>query len=155
MLPFVRLAGERKSGAICASYFCATPYSGNPVACAAALAVFQVIETEHLLERSDHLGARLRAAIGELKTQPQLGIGEIRGLGGMSAFELIVPGSANQADADAAKGLTSRAAELGLILLSCGVYANTIRVLVPLTVEDAVFEEGLALLAQALREVRG
>jgi len=62
---------------------------------------------------------------------------------------------AQSAQVISARRLTSRAAELGLILLSCGVYANTIRVLVPLTVEDAVFEEGLALLAQALREVRG
>jgi 4-aminobutyrate aminotransferase-like enzyme len=90
----------------------------------------------------------------ELQHEAALGVGEIRGLGGMSAFELIVPGTDNTPDADAAKALTAHAAELGLILLSCGVYANTIRVLVPLTVEDRELDEGLAILARALRAVR-
>jgi 4-aminobutyrate aminotransferase len=129
-------------------------YGGNPVACAAALAVLDAIESEGLLARSTAIGERLRGFVSVLQSEPALGIGEVRGLGGMSAFELIVPGSANSPDADATKALTARAVELGLILLSCGVYANTIRVLVPLTVEDDVFEEGLAILARALREVR-
>lgn len=129
-------------------------YGGNPVACAAALAVLEAIESENLLERSTALGERLREFVEQLRSEPALGIGEVRGLGGMSAFELIVPGSINTPDPDAARKLTVRAAELGLILLSCGVYANTIRVLVPLTVEEAVFEEGLGLLEQALRDVR-
>lgn len=130
-------------------------YGGNPVACAAALAVFEAIEHENLLECATALGERLRDFVEVLQHETALGIGEIRGLGGMSAFELIVPGSRNTPDPDAAKALTARAADLGLILLSCGVYANTIRVLVPLTVETALFEEGLALLEQALRDVRG
>lgn len=129
-------------------------YGGNPVACAAALAVLDAIESEGLLVRSSAIGERLRGFVSVLQSEPGLGIGEVRGLGGMSAFELIVPGSDNTPDPDATKALTARAAELGLILLSCGVYANTIRVLVPLTVEDDVFEEGLAILARALREVR-
>jgi len=130
-------------------------YGGNPVACAAALAVFEAIEQENLLDCATALGERLRDFMEALQHETALGIGEIRGLGGMSAFELIVPGSGNTPDPDAAKALTVRAAELGLILLSCGVYANTIRVLVPLTVETTVFEEGLALLERALRAVRG
>jgi 4-aminobutyrate aminotransferase len=129
-------------------------YGGNPVACAAALAVLDAIDSEGLLARSMKLGERIRGFMGELQTETRLGIGEIRGLGGMSAFELIVPGSDNTPDADAAKALTARAADLGLILLSCGVYANTIRVLVPITVEDEILEEGLTVLATALRAVR-
>ncbi len=129
-------------------------YGGNPVACAAALAVLDAIESEGLLARSTAIGERLREFVSVLQSEPGLGIGEVRGLGGMSAFELIVPGSANTPDPDATKALTARAAELGLILLSCGIYANTIRVLVPLTVEDDVFEEGLALLGRALGDVR-
>ena len=129
-------------------------YGGNPVACAAALAVLEVIESEGLLARSNAIGQRLREYVSVLGSEPGRGIGEVRGLGGMSAFELIVPGSANTPDPDAAKALTARAAELGLILLSCGVYANTIRVLVPLTVEDAVLEEGLVILGRALDDVR-
>ncbi|KFN44860.1 4-aminobutyrate--2-oxoglutarate transaminase [Arenimonas oryziterrae] len=129
-------------------------YGGNPVACAAALAVFEAIEKEGLLARSAAIGERIRSSVGALQSDPTLGIGEIRGLGGMTAFELIVPGTSNSPDAEAAKALTARAADLGLILLSCGVYANTIRVLVPITVEDAILDEGLTLLAQALREIR-
>ena len=73
----------------------------------------------------------------------------------MVAFEMIKPESFNTPDPDATKALTSQAAELGLILLSCGVYANTIRVLVPLTVEDEILEQALAMLSDALRLTRG
>jgi len=130
-------------------------YGGNPLACAAALAVLDAIDAEGLLARSSKLGERIRGFVGELQKDASLGIGEVRGLGGMSAFELIVPGTENTPDPDAAKALTVRAAELGLILLSCGVYGNTIRVLVPLTVEDGILEEGLTILAAALRAIRG
>ena len=130
-------------------------FGGNPVACAAALAVLDVIEQENLLARSNQLGDRIREFVRTLQAESNLGIGEIRGLGGMTAFELIVPGSASTPDAEAAKALTARAAELGLILLSCGVHGNTIRVLVPLTVESEVMEEGLEILARALQSVRG
>ncbi len=129
-------------------------YGGNPVACAAALAVFEVIESENLLLRSQKIGDRIRAYVSELQKDKSLGIGEIRGLGGMVAFELIQPGSSNTPDVDTTKALTTQAAESGLILLSCGVYANTIRVLVPLTVEDQILEEALGLLASSLRVVR-
>jgi len=129
-------------------------YGGNPVACAAALAVFDAIESENLLQRSQQIGERIHAFVADLQKDASLGIGEIRGLGAMTAFEIIEPGSINTPDPDATKALTMRAADLGLILLSCGVYANTIRVLVPLTVEDAIFEEALGILATALRDIR-
>ena len=129
-------------------------YGGNPVACAAALAVFDVIESENLLECSQTMGKRVHGCVAELQKDTRLGIGEIRGLGGMVAFEIIKPGSSNTPDPDATKALTTHAAELGLILLSCGVYANTIRVLVPLTVEDEILEEALAILSDALRTIR-
>ncbi len=126
-------------------------YAGNPVACAAALAVIDVIHEERVLERAQAIGERFRERIGELAADPRNGIGEIRGLGAMVAFELVRPGT-HEPDPERTRALTARAAELGLLLLSCGVYANTIRVLVPITVEDLVFEEGLALLARALEE---
>ncbi len=129
-------------------------YGGNPVACAAALAVFDVIESENLLERSQAIGKRVHNFVAALQKDPRLGIGEIRGLGGMVAFEIIQAESSNTPDPDATKALTTEAAELGLILLSCGIYANTIRVLVPLTVEDEILEEALAMLADALRKIR-
>jgi 4-aminobutyrate aminotransferase len=129
-------------------------YGGNPVACAAALGVLEVIDSENILERSTQLGETLAAYVGNLAKESALGIGEVRHLGAMFAFELIKPGSQNTPDPDAAKALTVKAAELGLILLSCGVYANSIRVLVPITIEEAVLDEALAILASALRTIR-
>lgn len=130
-------------------------YGGNPVACAAALGVLEVIDSENILARSTALGETLAARVGRLAEDSTFGIGEIRHLGAMFAFELIKPGSENTPDADAAKALTVKAAELGLILLSCGVYGNSIRVLVPITVEDAILDEAMAILEAALRAVRG
>lgn len=129
-------------------------YGGNPVACAAALGVLEVIDSENILARSTALGETLAARVGRLAEDSTLGIGEVRHLGAMFAFELIQPGSQNTPDADAAKALTAKAAELGLILLSCGVYGNSIRVLVPITVEDAILDEAMAILEAALRAVR-
>ena len=130
-------------------------YGGNPVACAAALGVLEVIDSENILARSTRLGETLAAYVGNLAKEPALGIGEVRHLGAMFAFELIKPGTENTPDDVAAKALTAKAAELGLILLSCGVYANSIRVLVPITIEDAVLAEALTILEKALRAVRG
>ena len=129
-------------------------YGGNPVACAAALGVLEVIDSENILARSTQLGETLAAYVGNLAKEPALGIGEIRHLGAMFAFELIKPGTVNIPDDVAAKALTAKAAELGLILLSCGVYANSIRVLVPITIEDTVLAEALAILEKALRAIR-
>ena len=129
-------------------------YGGNPVACAAALGVLEVIDSENILARSTKLGETLAAYVGNLAKEPALGIGEIRHLGAMFAFELIKPGTVNIPDDVAAKALTAKAAELGLILLSCGVYANSIRVLVPITIEDTVLAEALAILEKALRAIR-
>ena len=129
-------------------------YGGNPVACAAALGVLEAIDSESLLEKSTQLGLYLNQFLTNLQAEAALGIGEIRHLGAMFAFELIMPGSENSPDPDATKALTAKAAELGLILLSCGVYANTIRVLVPITIHDEMLHEALAILEQALRAVR-
>ena len=129
-------------------------YGGNPVACAAALGVLEVIDSEDILNKSTLLGEKLAAYVENLAKESALGIGEIRHLGAMFAFELIKLGTKNTPDPDAAKALTTKAAELGLILLSCGVYANSIRVLVPITVEDAILDEALGMLEAALRAIR-
>ena len=129
-------------------------YGGNPVACAAALGVLEVIDSEDILNKSTLLGEKLAAYVENLAKESALGIGEIRHLGAMFAFELIKPGTKNTPDPDAAKALTTKVAELGLILLSCGVYANSIRVLVPITVEDAILDEALGMLEAALRAIR-
>ena len=116
-------------------------YAGNPLAIAAALAVLEVIDDERLVERSATLGAQLRERLARMASVvPQLR--EVRGAGSMIAAEFCKPGS-NEPDAEFAKEVITRARKLGLILLSCGAYANAIRFLYPLTIEQPVFEEGL------------
>ncbi len=127
-------------------------YAGNPLACAAGLAVLDVFEREKLLDRSIALGAamqsRLQGFVGRADLLP---IAALRGRGGMLAFDLVKQTGAHDPDADAAKRVTARALQRGLILLTCGVYANTIRILVPLTASDALISEGLDIIDFALK----
>jgi len=124
-------------------------YAGNPVAIASALAVLDVIEDEDLCERANQLGDRLKARLHAVQaTQPR--IAEVRGPGAMVAVEFCDPAT-GEPDAAFAKAVQQRALKEGLLLLTCGVYANVIRFLFPLTIEDAVFDEGLAILERALQ----
>jgi 4-aminobutyrate aminotransferase/(S)-3-amino-2-methylpropionate transaminase len=127
-------------------------YAGNPVACAAALAVLQVFEDERILERADRLGERIGKSLDALAAR-HVEIVEVRRLGAMVAFELGEGGDPGRPAAELAKKLTSRARELGLILLSCGIYGNVVRILVPITAEDAVVDEGLAIIDKAAAEL--
>jgi 4-aminobutyrate aminotransferase/(S)-3-amino-2-methylpropionate transaminase len=127
-------------------------YAGNPVACAAALAVLQVFEEERIFERAEKLGERIGRSLESLSAR-HLEIVDVRRLGAMVAFELGEGGDPRRPAADLTKKLTVRARELGLILLSCGIYGNVVRILVPITAEDAVVDEGLAILAKAASEL--
>lgn len=125
-------------------------YAGNPLAVAASLAVLDIIEDERLVERANVLGQRLKDhALGLRARVPA--IRDVRGLGSMVGVEFCKPGS-SEPDAALVARTQQRAAELGLILLTCGVHANVIRFLYPLTCGDEVFAEGLALFEQALLE---
>jgi 4-aminobutyrate aminotransferase len=127
-------------------------YAGPPLACAAAHAVLDVIAQEHLIERAQQCGATLMNTLRALQRKyPQ--IGEVRGLGAMVAIELVRNGRANEPDADLTRALVQAAARRGLVILSCGVYANAIRFLAPLTISDALLSEGLGILEAALAEV--
>jgi 4-aminobutyrate aminotransferase / (S)-3-amino-2-methylpropionate transaminase / 5-aminovalerate transaminase len=127
-------------------------YAGNPVACAAALAVLDVFEQEQIFARAINLGTRLTTRLKKLAARHP-SMAEIRGLGAMVAFELCEGGDPAKPAVDLTKALTKRARELGLILLSCGIYGNVIRILVPITAEDAVVDEGLGILERALDEL--
>lgn len=129
-------------------------YAASPVGCAAALAVIEVMEKENLCDRARQLGALLTARLGKLQQQFAC-IGEVRGLGAMVAMELVKNRDPHAPDAELAKALVQRAGQNGLVLLSCGVYANVIRFLMPLTASDALVEEGLEVLERSLREVAG
>ena len=127
-------------------------YAGSPVACAAALAVLDVIAEERLIERAQQLGAKLGARLKTLQAK-YAAIGEVRGLGAMVAMELVKNGNAEQPDAELTRALVQAAARHGLIILSCGVNGNVIRFLTPLTISDALLAEGLDRLDAAFAEV--
>ncbi len=122
-------------------------YAGNPLAVASALAVLDVLEGEKLVERGAELGQRLMARLESLRPRvPQ--IAEVRGVGAMVAVEFRQ--ADGTPDPDFTRTVQNRALEKGLLLLSCGVYGNVIRFLFPLTIEDAVMNEGLEILVEAL-----
>ncbi|HLY54430.1 MAG TPA: 4-aminobutyrate--2-oxoglutarate transaminase [Stellaceae bacterium] len=126
-------------------------YAGNPLACAAALAVLDVIEKEKLVDRANRIGDRIRARLETMQRRNDLvPIAAIRGPGAMIAFDIVKTRGTRQPDADTTRRVTKTAYENGLILLSCGVDASTIRILVPLTAPDEIVDEGLGLLEQAL-----
>ncbi len=127
-------------------------YAGNPVACAAALAVLEVFEEERIFERAERLGEKVGRSLEALSAR-HVEIVDVRRLGAMVAFELGEGGDPHRPAAELTKKLTARARELGLILLSCGIYGNVVRILVPITAEDAVVDEGLAILAKAAQEL--
>ena len=129
-------------------------YAGSPLACSAGLAVLDVIERESLCARAESIGRRLRAALEAQRKAPGgERIGEIRGLGAMVAFELVHNADPTQPDAETTSALTKRAGSNGLVLLSCGVRGNVIRLLPPLTISDALLDEGLGILRRSLLEV--
>jgi 4-aminobutyrate aminotransferase/(S)-3-amino-2-methylpropionate transaminase len=130
-------------------------YGGNPVACAAGLAVLDVIEREGLCARAEAAGRRIAGFLTALAARPEgRPIGDVRALGAMCAFELVSDRAARTPDAALTKALCTRARELGLIVLSCGVHGNVVRILAPLTASDAVLDEGLSILATALAQTR-
>jgi 4-aminobutyrate aminotransferase len=114
-------------------------FGGNPLACAAAIAVLNEVRTDGFRARAEELARRLRARL-----EPLAGDGEVRGLGPMLALELPEP------TAEHASRVTAAARERGLVLLSCGIYGNVIRILVPVSIEDELLERGLGLLEEAL-----
>jgi 4-aminobutyrate aminotransferase len=124
-------------------------YAGNPLAIAAAHAVIDVIEQEKLCERSEQLGSKLKTFIQQQrKDVPQ--IADVRGLGSMVACEFNQPGT-DTPDPGFTKAVQTRALAENLILLTCGVNANVIRFLYPLTIPDEQFDCALKIVARALR----
>jgi len=129
-------------------------YAGNPLATTAALAVLDVIEEEKLVERSAEMGKHLTDRFEAMaKRNTFTCIGEVRGLGAMVAVELVKDRATKEPAPELTKALVNKAAEKGLVLLSCGTYGNVIRILVPLTASDALVDEGLGIIEKALEEL--
>jgi 4-aminobutyrate aminotransferase/(S)-3-amino-2-methylpropionate transaminase len=118
-------------------------FGGNPVCCAAALAVLDELSATGFRERAEQIARLLRSRLDEIAARRSV-VGEVRGLGSMLALELT------ERNGDAAKAVTTSAREKGLILLSCGLYGNVIRLLPPLSATDEELERGLAILEEAL-----
>jgi 4-aminobutyrate aminotransferase / (S)-3-amino-2-methylpropionate transaminase / 5-aminovalerate transaminase len=129
-------------------------FAGSPLACAAGLAVLNVMKEEQLLKRSVEIGRFMGSRLKGLQARYPA-IGEVRNLGAMVAMELVKNGRADAPDAELTKALVQAAGRHGLVILSCGVYANVIRFLAPLTITDALLKEGFNLLELALEEVAG
>ena len=127
-------------------------YTGSPTACAAALAVFDVFKEEDILGKSQRLGDKLRKRFDQWQEQfPH--VDNVRNLGPMAAIELVTDKTSKEPRADFAAAVTKKAKENGLILLSCGMYGNTIRFLMPVTIEDNILEEGLDIVEGALKDI--
>jgi 4-aminobutyrate aminotransferase len=118
-------------------------FGGNPVACAAALAVLHELSAPGFRERAEQIANLLHTRLDEIAAKHPI-VGEVRGLGAMLALELT------EQNGDAAKAITTAARERGLVLLSCGLYGNVIRLLPPLSATDEELERGLGILEEAL-----
>ena len=131
-------------------------YAGSPVACAAALAVLDVIEEEGLIERAKVLGKRVVEQLRAFSAREDLRpIGHVRALGSMIAFDLLAARGGDAVDPAATQAVLKRAHALGLIVLGCGAQGEAVRLLFPLTISDALLEEGMGLLEQALARPEG
>ena len=126
-------------------------FGGNPVACAAALATIETIESDGLIERARQ--------IERLATEPLLRlqagddrIGDVRGRGAMIAIELVKSGSA-EPDAELTERLATAMHAAGVIVLTCGMFGNIVRLLPPLNISDELLTEGLDILGRVLGDL--
>nr|WP_172422577.1 4-aminobutyrate--2-oxoglutarate transaminase [Halomonas hydrothermalis] len=149
-MPISAVVGTAEHMDACGPNSLGGTYSGSPVSCAAVLAVLEVFEEEKILEKSQALGE----VLGQRFTQWQQRfacVENVRHLGSMAALDLV---AADQTpDPELAAAMCKRAREKGLILLSCGLYGNTLRFLMPVTIEGSILEEGLAIVEELLEEL--
>ena len=127
-------------------------FAGNPLSCAAALAVLDLFERENLLARANELGDRFQRRAREWQRRWTI-IGDVRGLGGMQAIELVQSQESKAPATDETKKITQYCYEHGLITITAGTYSNVIRVLVPLVVTNEQMDEGLDVLESAIANV--
>ena len=124
-------------------------FGGNPVACAAAVATIKGLTEGGMLERSREVGERLRAGLDGMASRVDA-VGEVRGIGPMLALELVHDRATKEPAADVAAKTTAIARERGLMLLSCGLYGNVLRILVPFVATDDELDRGLEIMEGAL-----
>jgi 4-aminobutyrate aminotransferase/(S)-3-amino-2-methylpropionate transaminase len=127
-------------------------FAGSPLACAAGLAVLEVMQEEQLVERAKRIGAFITSRLKGLQARFPC-IGDVRGPGAMVAIELVRNRRPDSPDTELTRALVQAAGRRGLILLACGMYGNVIRFLTPLTISDAHLKEGFHLFEESLEEV--
>ena len=127
-------------------------FGGNPVACAAALAVLDEVDTDKWRARANELGDLIAGRLLKIQGENDH-CGDVRGLGPMQAVELVRDSESKEPATDLAKATTAAARERGLLLLSCGTYGNVIRILVPLVISEEDLTQGLDILEGALGDV--
>ena len=127
-------------------------FGGNPVACAAANAVLDLFEQVDLLDRANEIGERFHRRARSWQSRFEL-IGDVRGLGGMQAIELVKSRDSREPAPDETKQVTKHCYEHGLITITAGTYGNVIRVLAPLVISDDQMDEALDVLEAALAAV--
>jgi 4-aminobutyrate aminotransferase / (S)-3-amino-2-methylpropionate transaminase / 5-aminovalerate transaminase len=131
-----------------------TTYGGNPTACRAGLAVFDIIESEGLLQRATIVGDRIRDRFRALQAKYPI-IGDVRGLGAMAAMELVEDPETKKPAGDFAKAFRLKLYENGVVNVGAGTYHNVVRILVPLTIEDETLARGLDIVEETLAQVSG
>jgi 4-aminobutyrate aminotransferase/(S)-3-amino-2-methylpropionate transaminase len=128
-------------------------YGGSPIGCAAAIAVLDAIKDETLLARATEIGKTIRSRIEELMVDRKgTPVAHLRGLGAMLAFDVVKTHGGSEPDGAAAKRVAVRALERGLIVLTCGTFGETLRILVPLTIADADLRQGLETLCEVIEQ---
>ncbi len=130
-----------------------TTYGGNPIACAAALAVLDTFEEEDLLTKANALGDRVMSAMRDIQDKHPDFVGDVRGLGPMAAMEFVTDARSKTPDKERNAKIVQAALQEGLLLLTAGQYGNCIRTLMPLNINDDELEEGLAILGRAVDSV--
>jgi 4-aminobutyrate aminotransferase len=124
-------------------------FGGNPVACAAAAAVLDEVVGEDFQRRARELGESIRAGLERIADRIEA-VGDVRGLGPMQALELVEDRETKAPAGALAAATTAEARERGLVLLSCGLHGNVLRILAPLVIDDDDLARGLELLEESL-----
>jgi 4-aminobutyrate aminotransferase/(S)-3-amino-2-methylpropionate transaminase len=129
-------------------------YAGNPLACAAGLAVLDVFEEEQVLAQAERLGQRLQDTFSELQRAVPA-IGDVRGLGAMMALEFVRDPASKEPAPELVDEIIVEARKQGLLLLKAGLYGNVLRILAPLNIEEPLIEHALDTLCQVIKQTTG
>jgi 4-aminobutyrate aminotransferase/(S)-3-amino-2-methylpropionate transaminase len=126
-------------------------YSGNPLACVAAVEAIDTIRDPAFLERATAVGERLRGHLDQIQAEHPDLVGDVRGLGAMLVMELVKDAESKEPDVDATIAVTAATLERGVITIRAGLYSNCVRFLPPLTISDDEIDEAMGVVAEAVR----